>query len=558
MYQELFRRAALHSLVVAAASTALLFTLLAGGDNAAVHAQTAGTPTAEATSEATPEATPRQGEGSGAQNLPPLESKLNPPKYPNMDSNLNRIVEQAQAGRFSAQATAASAPLHKEESVAVTLYISEGYVDAIAAYLESNGASPRNIGIDYIEAYIPVSLLPAASEQEGVISIRTIVPPQPAQGAIVSEGAAAHGAPAWHDAGFKAQGVKIGIIDTGFEGFQSLMGTELPATVEARCYTYSVALSPNLLDCEVADDRHGTAVTEALFDIAPDATYYIANPLTEGDLQTAVEWMVAQDVDVINMSVGWSWDGPGDGTSPYSDSPLRAVDTAVASGIAWVNGAGNEAQDVWFGPYEDTDGDGDHNFGVNIDCNTIELQMGKPVDIILRWDDNWAGASRDLDLYLIRPDANGDYFFANAFSSENEQSGRPADYPLEEVSVTDIPYDMTACIVVSQYRGAPPSWMQLQSFRNQDLEFHTLSGSINNPAESANPGLLAVGAAPWYDTSTIESFSSRGPTPDGRTKPDIVGADMGDSAIWGPWDGTSASSAHVAGLAALVKQRFPE
>ena len=38
--------------------------------------------------------------------------------------------------------------------------------------------------------------------------------------------------------------------------------------------------------------------------------------------------------------------------------------------------------------------------------------------------------------------------------------------------------------------------------------------------------MLAVGAAPWYDVRSIESYSSRGPTPDGRVKPDIVGADL--------------------------------
>ena len=40
-----------------------------------------------------------------------------------------------------------------------------------------------------------------------------------------------HAVPTWHDAGFTGQGVKIGIIDYGFEGFRSLMGTELPASV---------------------------------------------------------------------------------------------------------------------------------------------------------------------------------------------------------------------------------------------------------------------------------------------------------------------------------------
>ena len=65
---------------------------------------------------------------------------------PNMDFNLIRIVEQFQTGQFTALALAANAPIHREESVAVTLYVTEGYAQDVWDWLEEYGAEPRNIG----------------------------------------------------------------------------------------------------------------------------------------------------------------------------------------------------------------------------------------------------------------------------------------------------------------------------------------------------------------------------------------------------------------------------
>ena len=82
--------------------------------------------------------------------------------------------------RLSAKEAAEDAPVHQEASVAVTIYLS-GNVDEVVKFLEDNGGSTRNVGEDYIEAYVPVSLLGQVSEQPGVIRVREIAPPEPAQ-----------------------------------------------------------------------------------------------------------------------------------------------------------------------------------------------------------------------------------------------------------------------------------------------------------------------------------------------------------------------------------------
>ena len=115
-------------------------------------------------------------------------------------------------------------------------------------------------------------------------------------------------------------------------------------------------------------------------------------------------------------------------------------------------------------------------------------------------------------------------------------------------------------VMIAHRGGSEPEWIQLLGWSGQGLTFSTPeTGSIINPAESASPGMMTVGAAHWQNVTSIESYSSRGPTPDGRIKPDLVGADCGETAAnSSPFCGTSQASPHVAGLAALVRQRFPD
>ena len=169
----------------------------------------------------------------------------------------------------------------------------------------------------------------------------------------------------------------------------------------------------------------------------------------------------------------------------------------------------------------------------------------------MRWDDAWGGATADMDLYAI------DSYGRIVASSVDYQSGRDGHYPYEALNL---------CAREGQYRivarresGASPAWVEIREFSSSiPLEHATPAGSVQYPAEMENPAMLAVGAAAWFDTSDVEDYSSQGPTGDGRTKPDIVGAAKGASAAYsGQFSGTSQASPHVAGMAALIRQLNP-
>ena len=116
--------------------------------------------------------------GGGDDQAPALPEKTEL-KYPNLGSRLNDLVVQVEEGEASAREAAEDAPVHQEASVAVTIRLT-GNVDEVVSFLEDNGGDPRNVGEEYIEAYVPVTLLGRVSEQAGVIRVREIIPPEPA------------------------------------------------------------------------------------------------------------------------------------------------------------------------------------------------------------------------------------------------------------------------------------------------------------------------------------------------------------------------------------------
>lgn len=322
-------------------------------------------------------------------------------KYPNLGSRLSDLVVRVEDGEASAGEAAEESAIHLEESVAVTIHLT-GNMDEVVKFLVIRGGDPRNMGEDYVEAYVPVSLLGELSQQPGVLRVREIIPPEPEYSPITSQGVQAHGSAAWNLAGYEGQDIKVGIIDVGFDGLRKLMDRELPTTIKARCFTDIGRFSSRLAACD-GDSVHGTAVAESLIDIAPAVSLYIANPISPGDTVRTVDWMVSQGVQVINRSMSYPFQGPGDGTSPYSWSIFNSVDRAVDGGIVWVNSAGNYARQSYFSKsptiytYTSSTGNVDFLAFDGVDDKDNGLLGRRNIAVQLRWDDRWGGASSDLE-----------------------------------------------------------------------------------------------------------------------------------------------------------------
>jgi subtilisin family serine protease len=365
-----------------------------------------------------------------------------------------------------------------------------------------------------------------------------------ARGFAISQGVNLTGAFAAQSIGADGSGVRLAIVDTGFSGYASLVGTgELPPAVATKNYTGSAL--------EASSD-HGAAVALIAHQMAPAAQLYLVKVGTLSHYKKAIDWLIDKKVHVFNASIGFLAANFSDGTG----SAAAATNKARKHGILPVVSMGNYGDSHWIGGFADDDSDKLLNYTPTSEVVRFSAQAGASIEIFLVWDD-FPSTDVDLDLFLFdlgtlanpKPATAQNVVATSTFDQTGSQQ------PIELISAI-APSTGIYGIAVNRV-GKKPS--QLALFTSHPLldGLNVATSSLATPADADGAYAVAAMAHVVWNSGPVEVFSSRGPATDGAVKPQITGPDGVANTVYPPFFGTSASAPHVAGAAALLKSVQP-
>ena len=185
-----------------------------------------------------------------------------------------------------------------------------------------------------------------------------------------------------HGSGFRGQGIRIGMLDSGFNYRDHFAFSRLQVVAERDFINADDDVSDEVSEpvtgdetqlvpfgtIETGQNHHGTRVLSLLGGYAPgrligaahEAEYILAKTeelarelsVEEDRWIAGLEWMVEDSVQVVNSSLGWTEFDDTDGYSPgdldgATAAATVAAEIAVARGVVVVASAGNEAAGAW-------------------------------------------------------------------------------------------------------------------------------------------------------------------------------------------------------------------
>jgi len=355
------------------------------------------------------------------------------------------------------------------------------------------------------------------------------------------------------DLGVTGRGVRVGIIS------DSLL--DLPTSVNSGDLPANLTIVNGQNGGSVPDTiDEGRAMAEIVHDLAPGASLLFHTGIpTSLDFIAAVRALTAAGAHVIVDDLGF-FNEP-----VFEEGPIaQTIRAAITQGVIHVSAAGNDGRRHYQGLFQEfAPNDGDprinlHDFGGGDTRLPVRIAANAAVVIFLQWPNPFDGSANTADYDLLLVDTAGNTL---AISNDNQMTTQAP--PLESIVFANTTgRAMTVSVVINRVAGpALPLALHFNTFSGVTvLQNNVTSGSIfGHPCVR---DVVAVGAVDVQapDFAVLANFSSQGPcalffpTPEVRTKPDVVAASGVTTSLpdFAPFIGTSAAAPHVAAVAALL------
>jgi hypothetical protein len=362
-------------------------------------------------------------------------------------------------------------------------------------------------------------------------------------------------------------GIKVGVLSDSFNDLGGATADEadgaLPPASDIQV----------LKDLSSGGSDEGRAMMQIVHDIAPGASlaFYTADN-SEQDFANGILALAAAGCKIICDDTG------------YEDEPFfqngviaQAIQTVESEGVCYLTAAGNDAsvayQAAWMpisGTYDGRTLTDAESFASSlVQTITVTASQSEPVPLLLEWNQAYGEATSDLEILVFH---NGTLYG----TATNQTSGEPTNSWVE--------FNLTASgtyqVAIENLSGPNPGL--IKEIADGDGEPVTISGANAGTVygHSMTPGAITVGAVNAADTpafgvtpATSENFSSSGlgtellfanngtplSSPDMLSPVAVSGVDNIHTTVSGlsDFDGTSAATASVAGVAALILSANP-
>ncbi len=451
------------------------------------------------------------------------------------------------------------------------------FFTGLPSALTTNGGTPATITVT------PETLHAAPDLSTGPILANPAAPADLSQDPVTNAGIGSHGATAaqvqqaLNESSLSGDGggIKVGVLSDSFDDLGGATADESSGALPSAANVLVIS------DLSSGGTDEGRAMMQIVHDIAPGSS--LAFYTAEGGAQAFADGILA----LANAGCKVICDDVS-----YLDEPFfgggviaQAIQTVEAEGVTYITSAGNNASNAYQAAWTPTSGSFDgwfftdaQNFGGSLaQTITVTASSAEPVSLLLEWNDAYgqanfnSGQAPDIDMFVFH---NGSLI------------GQATNASVGEANNPFTGYDFTASgtyqIVISDNFGPNPGLIKEIAF-GDGLPV-TISGANAGTVfgHATTPGVITVGAVSTADTPAFgfstpvsETFSSSGAgsellynadgtalsspvtiSPVAVSSVDNISTTVTDGL--GDFYGTSAASASLAGIAALVLAANPD